>query len=86
MSQCNLDFNINHMINNIHNHLDNINNKLVFKKMCFIYNALNNGWSVKLRKNKYIFTKKHENKKEIFSESYLKDFIEHNFTMTDKNI
>ena len=46
--------------------------------MTFIYNAIQNGWEVKLKDDKYIFSKKHEGKKEIFLDTYLKKFIEKN--------
>jgi hypothetical protein len=45
------------------------------KKMIFIMNALEEGWSVKKKNDAYIFSKKHENRKEIFMESYLENFI-----------
>lgn len=51
-----------------------INNKNL-KKMLFINNALDNGWSVKKSDDKYVFAKKHENKREILQESYLENFI-----------
>jgi len=46
-----------------------------FQKMLFITNALENGWTVKKSQDSYIFTKKHENKREIFQEDYLESFI-----------
>jgi hypothetical protein len=46
-----------------------------FQKMMFITNALDNGWTVKKRNDKYIFTKKHENQRKIFQETYLEEFI-----------
>ena len=49
-----------------------------FKKITFIYNAIQNGWEVKLRGDKYIFTKKHEGKKEVFLDTYLRKFIVEN--------
>jgi hypothetical protein len=49
-----------------------------FQKTIFIMNALENGWNVKKKGTKYIFTKKHENKKEIFQEEFLQKFIEKN--------
>jgi hypothetical protein len=52
--------------------------KINFQKMIFLYNALENGWSIKKRKNSYIFTKNHEGKKEIFDESYLSIFMKEN--------
>ena len=49
-----------------------------FQKMVFIMNALDQGWSIKKKDESYIFTKKHENKKEIFQENYLDEFIKQN--------
>jgi hypothetical protein len=54
-------------------------NMLTMQKMTFFYNALEDGWEIKKQGNKYIFTKKHEGKKEVFSEDYLKRFIKMNF-------
>jgi len=48
------------------------------KKMYFINNAIDAGWAVKKRNDKYIFSKKHENKKEVYLETYLQHFIESN--------
>lgn len=45
------------------------------QKMIFIMNALDDGWSVKKSQDKYIFSKKHENKVEVFQEEYLATFI-----------
>ena len=60
------------------NNIDlNVNsNKL--HKMIFIFNALENGWTIKKKNKKYIFSKNHEGKKEIFSEDYLTSFIKDN--------
>jgi len=46
-----------------------------YHKIMFIQNALNSGWTIKKRQNSYIFTKKHENLREVFQESYLEKFI-----------
>ena len=54
-----------------------------FQKMLFIANALDQGWSVKKSQDSYIFTKKHEGRREIFQENYLENFIIHNATSTD---
>jgi hypothetical protein len=57
-------------------------NKKDFQKMAFITNALEQGWKIrKTKKNKYIFTKKHEGKKEVFSNSYLDDFVQSNINI-----
>ena len=53
-------------------------NKEYFQKLIFIHNALDKGWSVKKNNNLYIFTKKHENKKELYLDNYLKKFIKEN--------
>ena len=52
------------------------------KKMVFVFNAIENGWKVKKRGKSYVFSKPHENKKEIFSDTYLRQFIETTFTTT----
>ena len=43
-----------------------------FHKMAFIFNALDNGWTIKKKGDAYIFSKKHEGKKEVFLDNYLK--------------
>jgi hypothetical protein len=48
------------------------------QKMVFIYNALEEGWNIEKKKDLYIFNKKHENKKEVYLDEYLKSFIEGN--------
>jgi hypothetical protein len=57
--------------------------KLKFKKMIFLYNALDNGWSIKKRKDSYIFSKNHEGKKEIFDENYLSIFMKDNLNINN---
>jgi hypothetical protein len=52
--------------------------KIKFQKMVFLFNALDNGWSIKKRKDSYIFTKNHEGKKEVFDEEYLAMFMKEN--------
>ena len=54
-----------------------------FQKMVFLYNALDNGWSIKKRKDSYIFTKNHEGKKEIFDEQYLSIFMKENVNINN---
>jgi len=54
------------------------------QQLSFIYNAIDAGWSVKKRENKYIFSKKHEGKKEVYLETYLRKFVEANLNL--KNI
>jgi hypothetical protein len=50
------------------------------KKMIFIQNALDQGWTIKKSDDSYIFIKKHENRREIFQENYLETFLISNFS------
>ena len=61
--------------------IDNI----MMQKMVFIYNALENGWDIKKNNEKYIFSKKHEGKKEVFLDSYLRQFLENNISIENLN-
>lgn len=54
------------------------------QKMNFIWNALDAGWSVKKKENKFFFTKKHEGKKEVYLDTYLNNFIESNLKIFTK--
>ena len=56
--------------------------KKEFQKMIFIINAIEKGWSVKKIEDSYIFTKKHEGKKEVFQNDYLEKFVETNLTLS----
>ena len=50
--------------------------------MVFVFNAINDGWTIKKRNDSYIFIKNHEGKKEIFHDSYLATFMKDNFDMS----
>ena len=52
-----------------------------FQKMLFVFNALQDGWTIKKRKDSYIFTKNHEGKKEVFQDAYLISFMKKNLAM-----
>lgn len=54
--------------------------KPLFQKMVFLTNALDQGWTVKKSNDTYIFTKKHENRQEIFQENYLEKFLVSNYS------
>ena len=54
--------------------------KKQIKRMVFIQNALDQGWTIKKSDDSYIFTKKHENRREIFQENYLETFLISNFS------
>lgn len=51
------------------------------QKFIFINNALNDGWQIKKNNEKYIFTKNHENQKEIYLDEYLEKFIKNNLVV-----
>ena len=53
-------------------------NEKTLQKCVFIMNALENGWKVKKRNGSYIFTKRHEGRKEIFKDGYLERFLAEN--------
>ena len=54
-----------------------------FQKMTFLYNAIQDGWTVKKQKqtDSYVFTKKHEGKREVFLDTYLETFVRTNLNM-----
>ena len=49
------------------------------QKMAFLYNALESGWTVKKKKEAYVFTRKHGGKKEVYLDKYLRQFMIENF-------
>jgi hypothetical protein len=52
-----------------------------FQKMLLLYNSIEQGWSVKKRKDSYVFTKNHENKKEVLEDTYLLKFMKTNLDL-----
>jgi hypothetical protein len=57
----------------------NINiDSVTFQKMMFLYNSINDGWTIKKRNDSYIFIKNHEGKREVFQDSYLMKFMQDN--------
>ena len=67
--------------------LDNENLKIdniKFQKMVLLFNAIEEGWEIRKKNESYIFTKKHEGKKEVFEEMYLQKFMKSNFDI--KNV
>jgi len=51
---------------------------ITLQKMTLIYNALENGWTIKKRNNCYVFRKKHDNEKKIYLDNYLRRFMSKN--------
>ena len=58
---------------------------ILLQKMIFLYNALDKGWSIKKKKNAYVFTKNHEGKKEVMLDDYLKRFMLDNLDISKIN-
>jgi hypothetical protein len=54
---------------------------VTFQKMILLYNSIEQGWSVKKNKESYVFSKKHENKKEVLEDSYLLKFFKTNLDL-----
>ena len=52
-----------------------------FQKMLILFNAIDQGWSVKKKNESYVFTKHHENKKEVLDDSYLIKFMKTNLDL-----
>jgi hypothetical protein len=69
---------VNEHNTSIHTKLDNTK----FQKMVLLFNSLEDGWSVKKRGDSYVFTKKHEGKKEVLEESYLMQFMKTHLDFT----
>jgi len=59
---------------------------IAFQKMNFVMNAVETGWTVKKSEDNYIFTKKHEGKREVFMADYLEKFIDKNMKLDDKTL
>lgn len=50
--------------------------KIKFQKMIFLFNTLEEGWTIKKKSDSYYLLKNHEGKKEVFLESYLSTFMQ----------
>ena len=73
-----IKINLEHLEKNLENGNLKIDN-VIFQKMLLMYNALEEGWSIKKRENSYVFSKNHEGKKEILEDAYLLKFMKTNF-------
>jgi hypothetical protein len=52
-----------------------------FQKMMLLFNSIEQGWCVKKREGSYVFSKPHENKKEVLDDSYLLKFMKTNLDL-----
>jgi hypothetical protein len=46
--------------------------------MIFLMNALESGWSIRKKDNNFVFRKRHNHKKEVYSDNYLVNFLKNN--------
>jgi hypothetical protein len=77
-----LDIKINlDSLKDLENNSDFKVDAIKFQKMLLLYNTIEQGWSVKKRNGSYVFTKNHENKKEILDDSYLLKFMKSNLDL-----
>jgi hypothetical protein len=75
-----LNIKINNTDNNKFFNLTIENKK--FQKMLFFYNSIENGWRIKKDGNDYVFTKKHQNKIEIYNDDkFIQTFIDENLNI-----
>ncbi len=56
-------------------------NIVQLQKMAFLFNALENGWTIKKKKDCYVFSKPHNGQKEVYLDSYLKRFMVSNLDL-----
>jgi len=64
--------------------LENSNFKIdaiKFQKMLLLYNSIEQGWSVKKQNSSYVFSKRHEGKKEVLEDTYLLKFMKTNLDL-----
>lgn len=52
-----------------------------FQKMLLLFNSIDHGWSVKKKGDSYVFSKPHENKKEVLEDSYIIKFMKTNLDL-----
>jgi predicted transposase YbfD/YdcC len=52
-----------------------------FQKMLLVFSSIEQGWCVKKRDGAYVFSKPHENKKEVLEDSYLLKFMKTNLDL-----
>jgi hypothetical protein len=71
------------------NYLDADNNQTLTRHICpktfqimaFIFNSVEEGWTIRKKEGTFIFSKKHEGKKEMYEEQYLNTFLMSNLNL-----
>jgi hypothetical protein len=77
-----MDVKIN-IVNNDGSNTDIVIDNIKFQKMVLLFNAINDGWSIKKHNDSFIFKKNHEGKKEILHDSYLLTFMKEKFDINN---
>ena len=57
-----------------------LNNK-DFSKIIFIFNAIEDGWSVKKKDEQYIFSKQKSKEKRVYHDKFLEEFVKKYFNL-----
>ena len=52
-----------------------------FQIMAFIFNSVEEGWTIQKKGGTFIFSKKHEGKKEMYEEKFLNTFLMSNLNL-----
>ena len=68
-------------LKDLENNVDFKVDAIKFQKMLLLYNTIEQGWSEKKLNESYVFKKNHENKKEIYDDSYLLKFMKSNLDL-----
>ena len=64
----------------IESNKNSLNNK-DFSKIIFIFNAIEDGWSVKKKDGKYIFSKHKSKEKRVYHDKFLEEFVNKYFNL-----
>ena len=67
-----------HIQDNDSNYIKYDIDRIKFHKMVMLFNAIDEGWTIKKRNDSYYFIKNHEGKKEVLSDEYLSTFMKEN--------
>ncbi len=65
---------------NVQNPFNNID-LLKIQKMIFLYNALEEGWTIQKKEQFYVFNKKHHGVKDVYLDTYIDTFIRNNMSV-----
>lgn len=64
----------------IESNKNSLNNK-DFSKIIFIFNAIEDGWTVKKKGDKYFFSKQKSKEKRVYNDKFLEEFVNKYFNL-----